>query len=153
VTGVTEVDASVIRVQAMDSLARREYSRYELEQRLTIKFPGYRGLIHESLDNLEQDGLLSDARFAEAFTRSRIRKGQGPRRIRSELLERRVQEEVIERSLRNSGFDWPTLAAEALVKKFGVSPAADYREKTRRMRFLQQRGFAIEQIRLVMDND
>ena len=43
-----------------------------------------------AIERLVDEGLLSDARFAEAFVSARLRKGQGPTRIRGELKQRGV---------------------------------------------------------------
>jgi SOS response regulatory protein OraA/RecX len=39
----------------------------------------------------------------------------------------------------------------AYEKKYGKSHCADYREKARRMRYLQYRGFALDMIRELVE--
>ena len=70
---------------AMDALARREHSQVELERKLAAKWVGV-GRYSTSVDNdLKEDGLLSDTRFAEALCHSWARRGKGPLRIRADL--------------------------------------------------------------------
>lgn len=129
---------------AMDLLARREHSRRELERKLrTREVPA--GLATEVLDELIADGLLDNARFAEAFVRSRSGRGRGPRKILAELAERGIDASLAERALRAGETDWTALAEEVLGKRFGNTPIRDLKDRTRRMRFLAQRGFTREQ--------
>ena len=63
---------------------RRDYSRYELEMRLTRE--GYdRDIRAEVLDALAECGIVSDSRFAEIYARSKISAGWGTERIVREL--------------------------------------------------------------------
>jgi regulatory protein len=66
-----------IRSAAMDLLTGREFSRAELAKKLDNRFDGD-SAISAVLDRLQEEGLQSDQRFAEAFLRSRIYRGQGP---------------------------------------------------------------------------
>lgn len=130
----------------MDLLAVREHSRKELSGKLQARIDDIAGL-EEVLDRLEQDGLLSDQRFAEAFVRSRTGRGQGPLRIRQELLQRGVAEMLIQNAIDAQGCDWFELAGQVAERKFGREPALERSELARRLRFLQYRGFTAEQCR------
>ncbi len=133
------------RDAAIRLLARREYSRAELERRLASK--GHAAeTIAEALDALADEGLQSDARFAEVFVRSRIARGQGPIKIRAELGERGIDRELGRAALAEAGeVDWFELACEALAKRF-TGPGAVPRERARRERFLASRGFDVDQV-------
>ena len=130
----------------MDLLARLEHSAREMRAKLLA-----REFAHDEVDaaieRLIEDGLLSDERFAEAFVASRVRKGQGPVRIRGELEQRGVAGELIEASLARVDVDWCDVAREVQQRKYGGTRPTDYRERARRSRFLQYRGFTGEQIR------
>ena len=132
------------RRRALDLLARREHARLELEQKL-----GERGFptatVADVLDALERDGLLDEQRFAEAFVRSRIGKGQGPVRIRAELGRRGVG--AGERFVATDDERWRQLAREVRQRRFGAAPPVSAREKARQARFLEYRGFTAAQIR------
>ncbi|OUS13624.1 hypothetical protein A9Q89_02455 [Gammaproteobacteria bacterium 53_120_T64] len=131
----------------MNILARREHSRKEVGDKLHKKLCPDSELLNTVLDQLVADDLLSDQRFSEAFVRWRVGKGQGPIRIRAELRERGVDGDVV---LRQSEVDWFVLAQEVAHKRFGELPAVDIKQRAKRMRFLQYRGFNGEQIRAAL---
>jgi len=141
--------AKDLRIAAMNILARREHSRKEVSDKLYKKFDPDSELLNTVLDKLVADDLLSDQRFSEAFVRWRVGKGQGPVRIRMELRERGVDGEVV---LRECEVDWFALAEEVAHKRFGASPAVDVKQRAKRMRFLQYRGFSGEQIRAALND-
>ena len=92
------------RRRAMDFLARREHSRWELRHKVTAA--GATGnLADEVLDALEAEGLLDDARFVESFVAARAVKGQGPVRISQELDRRGVAEPLIEDGIDEADVD------------------------------------------------
>ncbi len=138
------------RLRAMDLLARREHSRLELERKLGAR--GFEpGVIAQVLDNLMRDRLLDEDRFVESFIRARARKGQGPMRIRGELVQRGVDDSSVSAGLANAPRDWAALAAEVRTKRFGASAPADFGERARQAKFLQYRGFDGDQIRAALD--
>ncbi|MCP1316121.1 regulatory protein RecX, partial [Halomonas sp. 707D7] len=87
-------ESATPRGVAIQLLARREYSRAELFDRL-VKKSFEADDIQTCLDALEEQGLQSDARFAESFVRTRILRGQGVIRIKQELRLRGVNGEVL----------------------------------------------------------
>jgi regulatory protein len=91
-------------------------------------------------------GLLSNARFAESFIHSRFQRGQGPQKIRAELRERGVDDALIDAGLDLYAPHWQELLEQVRLKRFGPTPPDNYRERSRQMRFLMQRGFTAEQI-------
>jgi regulatory protein len=137
----------------MDMLARREHSERELSRKLAAK--GYdEGVIADTVEGLVADGLLSNARFVESFVHSRYQRGQGPLKIRAELRERGIDDAAIDTCLEDYAGEWRELAAQVREKRFGSFMPGEFRERSRQMRFLQQRGFDAEQIRgLFRDDD
>ena len=129
----------------MDYLARREHGRSELLEKVT-RFGFDADIADDAVEQLVEDGLQSDVRFAEAFVRSRINQGKGPAKIRADLREKGVNDGVTEDGIRDAEQDWYALAAEVRLKKFGAEQPADFKEKARQMRFLQSRGFEQDQI-------
>jgi regulatory protein len=129
----------------MDLLARREHSLAELRAKLVAREFGP-AEIDAALERLVREGLADNSRFVDAFIAFRIRKGQGPIRIRAELVERGIDGETIARALTDA-HDWRALAREVRVRRFGASPPTDFRERARQSRFLEYRGFTGEQIR------
>lgn len=134
-----------VRRSALDLLAQREHSRSELSRKLTL-----RDFLFEEIEicltALEKEGLLSDARFTEAYIKMRARKGFGPVRIMQELQERGVEKTIAREMMYSDELNWYDLATEARRKKFGTGLASDYATKAAYMRFLQYRGFSREQI-------
>jgi len=137
---------------AMNWLARREHSLAELRTKLANREYSPEE-IQTAVIGLAADGLVSDERFAEAFVAVRMRKGQGPVRIRMELKRRGVDAELITLQLKNSGVAWSNLAQEVRSRKFGAKIPTEYKEKARQMRFLEYRGFTGEQIRAAVGDD
>lgn len=143
---------SVIRLAAMDLLARREHSRQELIVKLCHRFSGEEASVENIVARLGKENLQSDQRFAEAFVSSRSARGQGPLRIQAELRQRGVSEALIEQVLAESGINWLELAKQVGARKYGGRPCSNYSEKAKRIRFLQYRGFAADDIRTVLDS-
>ena len=137
---------------AVELLARREHSRLELERKLSARgFPD--GVIGPALDSLERSGTLAATRFTESFIRSRLAKGQGPVRIRTELAERGVADEQVSELLHGAEVDWLATARAVRSKRFGPEPPRDFRERARQARFLQYRGFTADQVRAALELD
>ena len=136
----------------MDLLARREHSARELRLKL-ISRDFDADEIDLAIERLIDEGLLSDARFAAAFVASRVRKGQGPIRIRGDLEQRGVAGELIEAALERADADWISIAREVRQRKYGATSPREYRERARQSRFLQYRGFNGEQISRAFDSN
>jgi regulatory protein len=140
------------RRTAMDLLARREHSRLELRRKLAKRgIPDE--LVEQTLQDLIDDDLLSEVRFAESFVSSRVQRGQGPLRIRAELSERAVPAVLIEQAMEAADCDWFELARQVRAKRFGKTPPEDFPERARQSRFLQYRGFSGEQIRVAVGDN
>jgi regulatory protein len=143
-------DPARLRRLAMDLLARREHTRAELTAKLTARGAGA-DAVAPVLDILENDGLLSEARFAEAFVRQRTGRGHGPVRIRHELGQRGVSEAAVDQALAAADADWDQLAVRVRHGRFGADPPADLKDRARQSRFLTYRGFTGDQVRRALD--
>ncbi|HXX83778.1 MAG TPA: regulatory protein RecX [Casimicrobiaceae bacterium] len=135
--------AATLRAQAIRLLARREYARAELEERLLAK-KGARDVVRVLLDELEGQGYLSNERYARAIASQNA--GRYSRRsIAAQLKARGVGSEDIAAALAEASPD-DGAALEALWRRrFGAAPTNE-REKARQVRFLQARGFALSAI-------
>lgn len=132
--------------QAVQLLARREHSRYELKQKLTSK--GFTGAdIEQAIDKCQQQGYQSDDRFVEQFCRYRAGQGDGPLKIRHALQQKGIACDLINQHL--GSFDWYELALTVYKKKFvnTGTEAKDFKTRQKQMRFMQSRGFDMELIR------
>ena len=136
----------------MDYLSRREHATLELTQKLISK--GYEDdEVIAALERLSDQGLLSDARFTEAFINQRINRGSGPLKIRAELRQKGVSDAMIAEFLDERDPLWRETAQEVRSKKYGSELPADLKEKARQSRFLQSRGFSTEHTRYAMRDD
>lgn len=129
----------------MNVLARREHSALELRIKLQIKGCDEH-LVSATVAKLVEDGLVSDDRFAEGIARYRRNRGFGPVRIALELKEKGVHETIIEQWVDNRHRQWFETAVRVRQKKFGSSYPDSYDERARQARFLQYRGFNLDQI-------
>ncbi|MET0025923.1 MAG: regulatory protein RecX [Sedimenticola sp.] len=139
-------DRQELEQAAVRLLASREHTRAELKRKLGSRADDP-ALLEQVLNGLETQRLQSDSRFVEQYIDSRKRKGYGPLRIRQELQQKGVGGELIEQWLDERDSEWMDLLGEAARRKYGSSPASDYKEKARRARFLEYRGFPTELIR------
>jgi regulatory protein len=139
--------AAEVREAAVRLLARREHSARELERKLLGRgWP--EDLVQAALGELADDGLQSDARFAESFARQRAEKLYGPRRIRAELTERGIDAGVAVRAIESLEVDFVETAETFYRRKYGrCAKEADYNERARRSQALYRRGFDAETIR------
>ena len=135
--------APALKAQAVRLLARREYARAELEDKLVAKGAA-RSEVRVVIDELAAGGYLSNVRYAHAVSRQMA--GRYSRRsIAGELKAKGIAAEDIATALAATGVD-DAAALEALWRRrFGELPADD-REKARQIRFLQTRGFAVSAI-------
>ncbi len=144
-----EERCAIIRDAAVRLLARREHSRFELARKL-----GSRGhpqdLIKEIVGSLADDGLQSDERFAEAFVRSALGRGQGPLKIRAGLAERGVDSDIASAYFDLDAHEWSERAASTLRKRFGTAPMENRAEWARKARFLTGRGFPSDVVAKVL---
>ena len=133
----------------MNWLSRREHTLNEIREKLAARDFAEPD-IETTVVALADEGLVSDERFAESFMAVRLRRGQGPIRIRMDMERRGVSTELIRAHLDGADEDWVARAKEVLRKRFGNSPPVDFRQKARQARFLQYRGFTTEQIQAAL---
>lgn len=135
--------APSLRAHAMRLLARREHSREELRRKLAAKVEAGEDL-DAMLDELAAKGWLSDSRYAEHAIRAKARR-YGPLKMAHYLKSRGVDEGSIAAGMRAAGADGaPQL--ETIWKSRFREPPRDERERARQVRFLQGRGFALDEI-------
>lgn len=134
-----------IRRRAMDLLARREHSRYELK--LKLQKHGAFTIIDEVINVLETEQLLSEKRYAEMIVRNYGGRGYGPLFIQQKLLQQRVSETVVSQALLQSGYNWYEQAKKQRIKHFRDADCNDTKIRWKQIRYLQNRGFLPEQIK------
>ena len=138
------IDVPVLRRAAMDFLARREHSFFELKQKLKNKFPEVdRELLLQVLAQLREENLQSDQRFTESWVRYRKSRGFAYHHIRVDLASRRVDESLINQYLFEDDSDWELMATNLVHNRVPPGENLEYesREHRRLLRFLESRGF------------
>lgn len=98
------------------------------------------------LNWLTELNFLDDARFVDAYIRYGIGRGHGLIRIRQDLQRKGIEQTLLVDALESLETDWFELAADLRQRRFGVSPPkSEQKERARQMRFLQYRGFSLDQ--------
>ena len=128
------------KATAIRMLARREYGRAELTERLLA-----RGIPREdaerTLGELEALGFLSDARYAHGVVAQKSGR-YAKRAIVHALKQKGIASPAAEEALATlDGSDELAEATALWQRRFGTPPA-DEREKARHMRFLLSRGYS-----------
>ena len=130
-------------------LTRRDYSCYEISQKLRAK--GYQAdEIKSVITELTQSQLINEARFVENYIYWRRNKGYGPQRIRQELQARGIDMEMIAEHLKITDNAWFAEVRKVWQKHFRGKMPEDFQNRAKQMRFLQYRGFTREQIESVL---
>ncbi|MFQ3325098.1 MAG: regulatory protein [Pseudomonadales bacterium] len=138
-----------LSLSAMNMLAMREHSRFELEQKLCKKSED-NALIAIVLNKLESDNLLDDQRFALMFIRSKSNNGFGLYKIKQELQAKGVAKILIADTLAELEINWFEKASELYLKRVARVTDIDIKEKHKQSRYLQNRGFSGEIARAVV---
>jgi regulatory protein len=138
------LSSAALRARVLAALARREHSRHELERKFLPLAQSAQALA-EILDSLQQQGLLSDTRFAQSVARIRGARF-GVRRIAFELQQKGVAGHHAAAAIDQLTQTESDRLREVWQKKFGSAPDS-FQEAARQQRFLQQRGFPTSLIR------
>ena len=132
-----------LQARAVGYLARREYARSELRDKL-LATGAPPDDVDPVLDELAAQGYLSDERFAYALVRQK-QGGYSKRAIAQKLKAKGVAGEVVTEALAGAGADDADAMVALWRRRFGRAPADD-RERARQVRFLQSRGFGLSAI-------
>ena len=123
-----------LRQRALDLLARRDYSRYELMCRLQQN--NNQAELNALLDELATKGWQSDERFAQEYVRAHAQK-YGKQYLLQALAQHKIDKTLLKE------IDWGDERRSVLLqwqKKFGYLPR-NAKEKAQQARFLIARGF------------
>ncbi len=93
------------------------------------------------LEILINEGLQSDDRYTESYVHMRRKRGYGPLKIKQELQQRGISSGLIDAHVAFSDKLWLDTACQAYEKKFACKEISNAKERAKRMRFLQTRGF------------
>ena len=133
-----------LRARALRLLARREHTRAELARKLAPEAESSDAL-ETLLASLEGRKQLSDERYAEARAHQLSRKF-GAARVRRELVAKGVEQEAAARFAADAEKTDLERARAIVARKYSAR-ASGLKERARRARFLQSRGFSPDVIR------
>jgi regulatory protein len=144
------VEYKYLETFALQTLSRREYSRFELRRRLIDK-GGDPEDIENLLNDFEKKGWLNEDRFVEVLIRSR-RNRFGCLKILRELEDKGVSGSGISLAKELLSRDEEMTARSIWEKKFGVLPVS-LSERGRQARFMQSRGFDQSLVRRILGGE
>ena len=110
--------------------------------------------VEETLASFQELGYLDDRTFTRDWIRSRLAKGIGPNRIRSELLLKGVDRTLVEDAL--SELDGGSAADEALTlclsKAVRGRNLDDPKERAKALQQMVRRGYSFSEARAALDD-
>lgn len=126
-------------MQAIDLIARRKRSKWEMEQYLKRK--GYsNNTITKLLNMLSINKMLDDKDFARAWVENRrLLKHTSKRKLWQELKQKRVPDSIITEALENDETDEQQVLAKIVEKK---RTQTRYQDKEKLMAYLLRQGFS-----------
>ncbi|CNK21991.1 hypothetical protein yaldo0001_26690 [Yersinia aldovae ATCC 35236] len=158
--------------RAMRLLSQRDHSESEVRRKLAVQPFSAKGnwgkrtrnensdpvaditpqMIEQVIAYCYQHDWLDDSRFATSYINSRSRKGYGPQRIHSELMQKGVAKERIQAAFEISEIDWCQRAKEVAQRKFSETLPVEWKEKAKVQRYLLYRGFFQEEIQSIYND-
>lgn len=132
--GRREYSRAALAAKAKARCSKSSLSRHEIERVIT-----------SVLEQLVDDGWLSDSRFTESYIRTQAQKGYGPLRIRQELVSKGINRELISTVEEKLDIDWDEQLDRRMQEKcknLQQGKILDYKEKARIARYFQYRGYA-----------
>ncbi|CAM4440165.1 MAG: Regulatory protein RecX [Legionella sp.] len=128
---------------AVRLLSRREHGAIELYEKVRQK--GFSSNeAQEAVDTCQQMDLQNDHRFVEVYSRSRIRQGYGPLKIRQELNNKGIDKDIIQDVLQQEDDNWLAYALDVWQKKSKGQQEMSFSEMQKQQRFLLYRGFSMD---------
>ncbi|MDX8396719.1 MAG: regulatory protein RecX [Mariprofundaceae bacterium] len=133
---------------ALRMLTRREHCAVELQDKLM-----QRGCdeiaVDSALELLKHYGYLSEARYAEAFLRARMKKGEMPWMAAEKARQKGVEEAALQTALEEAEDEYDTIqACRDLLKRRDPQDLHRKHEKNwqREARYLRNKGFDADTI-------
>ena len=147
----SDTDYKTVLTRALRLLARRDHAKNELKIKLESKAQDIE-VINKVIDKLEKDGYLDDKAFAIKYLRYRSELGFGPKKILFEMKNKGLDDRNIQESFDKFNSSWVELTKHAFQKKFGQIKSSEINTKDykKRIRFLAQRGFSYNDIKIVL---
>ena len=139
-----------LKRMALNWLSRRDYSESQLSQRLSRQ-GGEHSDIAQVIAWCKRENYLDESRYVQMMVRSRVGKGYGLNYIVQECRQQQIPKEQVMQCAAELEIDWFAQACQLYQKKYGQSEVTDYKERLKRMAYMQRRGFSNEQIQIAMN--
>lgn len=143
-------DKQKLRNRALYWLSKKEYSIHDFRVKLDKVCE-----IEELKENLLEDFInkdwLNEQRYLESFVRNKIAMGLGLYRIKQELQQHGIKAEQTLLHVESLDVDWFEQAKQTYQRKYNASPVDDVKEKAKRFRYMQYRGFTPDEIKYAME--
>ena len=141
--------AEQCKKRALALIAHRDYTVYELRQRL--RWDGYpQGMIDGIITHVTELDLVNDERYVNRFCESRLNAGYGPYVIKKKLALKGIGEDIahaaIDTYIEEEEFDIDA-RARLCIERFDLE---DHKQRQRALRRLISRGFDYEVARRAM---
>lgn len=146
-------DRTKLRNRALYWLSKRDYSQYDFRKKLD-KVCEDEILKEDLIADFIQKDWLNEQRYVLSVVKTKVRAGFGLNRINNDLRQHGIRAEQVQECVDELDIDWFENAKSTYVKKYGEVPAGDFKERGKRYRFLQARGYDSDQVKYAMsDND
>ena len=133
--------------------AAAEHCRSEVQTKL-LQWGASANQTSDILDQLEDQGFLSETRYCSAFVNDKIRfQGWGKEKIRMALKQKRLPVSLIEEAIDAFPQDEYEERLQAIIacKAATLSDTDSYLRKSKLARFLASRGFSYSDISSALD--
>lgn len=128
---------------SLSLLSRREYSKYELLQKLSSRYS--EEVTEAIIEYLIDNNYQNDQRFTEMMIRYYSNKGYGLKKIIFELANKGIKEDAVNTVIDDLSISWISIAKSLIAKKYRNCNICDYQEKKKILSYLVRRGFSISQ--------
>ena len=132
-------------------LGNREHSVHQISQKLKAReVDGTE--IFRCIEKLQTHKLQSDERFCESMIRYHSNQLKGEQWIKHSLKQAGVSGNQIENAFYASEVNWFDVLQTLINKKYGDTPAVDFKETQKRKRYLVGKGFGYGLINEVLSD-
>ena len=152
----------LILAKAVQLLAQRDHSSYELTRKLTLFFSKkikcteadypeqltqLKTQIEHVIKHCTQKHWMDDEQYIEKYIFMRANKGYGKYKISLELKQRGLSSDLNKKLLNIADINWSEIAYQQLLKKFKVIDSKNNQQKQKVVQFLTSRGFTQNDIK------
>jgi regulatory protein len=123
-------------------IAKKDYTEYEIREKIKRKFNAPLDQIDEVVEKLQSEGLVDDKAYTKRYVENKVLAGYGPLYIIYALNRKgiRIDEEHICSIIEDMDIDLKDIIKKVLIKK-------DLSNINKCYSFLQRRGFKTDEIK------